>query len=88
MNEEDESLVMILGIGFQKVADWVLERDRAVLSYLPDEEIGAIRYGSPALYAHVINGKVEYAGKTSQVLKNRLYGYERPGNNKATNHNS
>ena len=85
MIEDDQSLVLIFGIGFRKVADWTLEGDKPVLSYLKDDAVGSIRYGSPALYAHVINGKVAYAGKTSQPLRKRLYGYQKPGNSQATN---
>jgi hypothetical protein len=83
--EEDESLVLILGIGFEKVADWTIEGDKPVLRYVEDDEIGSIRCGSPALYAHVIGGKVAYAGKTTQSLQNRLYGYQQPGSAQATN---
>jgi excinuclease UvrABC nuclease subunit len=40
---------------------------------------------SPALYAFVESGEVMYVGKTKRHLKQRLYGYLKPGKSQRTN---
>ncbi len=69
----------LIEIGFESVGSW----------YLLD---GALRHdvehladASPALYAFVINKEIKYVGKTTKTLKQRLYGYQKPGPTQATN---
>lgn len=82
---DDASLVRILGVGFKPIGEWKLIKSALVLDYLSDHTSQTLKDSSPALYAHVVDDVVKYAGKTAQPLHKRLYGYQRPGGKQKTN---
>jgi hypothetical protein len=80
-----QHLIDLLGLGFTKLGEWNFENDHFDFRESNDPKAQAILGGKPSLYAHVVDGQVKYVGKTTQVLRKRIYGYRRPGNTQATN---
>lgn len=69
----------LLEIGFQPVGHWLLgERG-------PTLHLRALTESRNILYAFVTDGEVKYIGKTTQPLKARMLGYQRPAATQATN---
>jgi hypothetical protein len=66
-------------IGFRKVGEWKMLKG----SISPD--LAELSSAENILYAFVSNGEVLYVGKTTQPLKNRMYGYQKPGPTQNTN---
>ena len=66
-------------IGFRKVGAWKLESGKPVFALDSDEPAHS------ALYAYVSGREVLYLGKTTQPLRRRMYGYQRPGPTQRTN---
>lgn len=54
-------------LGFRHIGHWVLQNNAIALSLADMSEV------SPALYAFVLDGEVKYIGKTSRILRQRLY---------------
>lgn len=69
----------LLEIGFQPAGHWLLgERG-------PTLHLRALTESRNILYAFVTDGEVKYIGKTTQPLKARMLGYQRPAATQATN---
>jgi hypothetical protein len=66
-------------VGFELVGNWQLVSNELMLNL---EQMGS---SSNVLYAFVMNGKVQYIGKTTQPLKSRMLGYLRPVATQSTN---
>jgi len=69
----------LLNTGFRKVGEWKAHRE--IIS--PD--LLELSNASNILYAFISNGEVLYVGKTTQSLKKRMYGYQKPGPTQYTN---
>jgi hypothetical protein len=69
----------LLEIGFQPVGHWLLEERGPTL------HLRALTESKNILYAFVTYGEVKYIGKTTQPLKARMLGYQRPAATQATN---
>ncbi|MEG3135648.1 GIY-YIG nuclease family protein [Rouxiella sp. T17] len=70
----------LLKIGFIKIGYWELQDDQ--LHYVMTE---SFTDGCNNLYAFVCDGEVKYIGKTTRLLKKRMYHYKRPGATQSTN---
>lgn len=85
MNELEKNEALY-AIGFTHIGNWEFNANNdPVINYFFAQGTEAIQYSSPALYALVVNGGLKYIGKTMRILRDRLYGYQRPGNGQATN---
>jgi len=69
----------LIDIGFQEIGSWSLQPGGLHLS------LESMADAMPALYAFVASGEVKYVGKTKRHLKQRLYGYLKPGKSQRTN---
>ena len=69
----------LLHIGFQVVGHWLL------LEGEPKLQLDRMQDETNVLYAFVVDGEVKYVGKTTLPLKNRMYGYLKPGPTQSTN---
>lgn len=69
----------LLQIGFQVVGHWLL------LEGEPKLQLDRMQDETNVLYAFVVDGEVKYVGKTTLPLKNRMYGYLKPGPTQSTN---
>lgn len=67
-------------IGFIKVGFWQII-DGSLKYHLDDRFTDA----KNNLYAFVCDGEVKYVGKTTRLLRNRMYHYSRPGPTQSTN---
>lgn len=67
-------------IGFIKVGFWQIIDGS--LKYHLDERFKDVKNN---LYAFVCDGEVKYVGKTTRLLRNRMYHYSRPGLSQSTN---
>lgn len=75
----DAPLDQLTKVGFRRVGEWKL--DTETLSCIL-EDLASSRN---VLYAFVEGNTVLYIGKSVRSLKQRLYGYERPGPSQGTN---
>ena len=74
------SIDRLLKIGFQLAGRWVLRDALPICDILADAPT------SPnVLYAFVTDSVVRCVGKTTQGLRKRLYGYQKPGQTQRTN---
>jgi len=69
----------LLQIGFKKVGTWQLENDLPVFNLEVEADSRNI------LYSFISNEEIYYIGKTAQILKKRMYGYQNPGPTQSTN---
>lgn len=72
-------LPRLINIGFRSVGKWVLTEAKP--TYILNSESTS----KNILYAFVSNTEVLYIGKTTQMLKKRMYGYQNPGVTQSTN---
>ncbi|MFA5915706.1 MAG: hypothetical protein WC830_19350 [Burkholderiales bacterium] len=79
MNHSNTPLQRLEHMGFRKVGEWKLDAEQLKCVLMDQAESHNI------LYAFVSAGEVVYIGKTVQVLKARMYGYQRPGPTQSTN---
>lgn len=70
----------LIEIGFIKVGFWQITDGN--LKYHLDERFTDVKNN---LYAFVCDGEVKYVGKTTRLLRNRMYHYSRPGPSQSTN---
>ncbi|EOU9003690.1 GIY-YIG nuclease family protein [Escherichia coli] len=70
----------LLEIGFIKVGYWELHDGK--LSYSLDASFSDVTNN---LYAFICDGEVKYVGKTTRLLKKRMYHYANPGESQSTN---
>jgi hypothetical protein len=77
--EIDNDLKKLIDIGFGKSGDWVLVNDVPHLSICNEQRDTNI------LYSFVVDGCPKYIGKTTQGLKKRMSGYQKPGPTQSTN---
>lgn len=70
----------LIEIGFIKVGYWRLSEDS--IKYHLDEKHTDVKNN---LYAFVCDGEVKYVGKTTRLLRKRMYHYSRPGPSQSTN---
>lgn len=70
----------LIEIGFIKVGFWQITS--GYLKYHLDERFKDVKNN---LYAFVCDGEVKYVGKTTRLLRNRMYHYSRPGPSQSTN---
>ncbi|QEM90822.1 GIY-YIG nuclease family protein [Kosakonia radicincitans] len=70
----------LIEIGFIKVGYWQISE--GILKYSLDQNYSDVKNN---LYAFVCDGEVKYVGKTTRLLKNRMYHYSRPGPTQSTN---
>ena len=66
-------------LGFIKVGNWTFTNGLLQLNLDSNQDT------SNVLYSFVSNGNILYIGKTTDPLKKRLYGYQRPGSDQKTN---
>jgi hypothetical protein len=66
-------------VGFQKIGGWTL------VSNEPRFSLDSLGKTKNILYAFVIGNVPVYIGKTTTQLRQRLYGYQRPGPTQQTN---
>ena len=70
----------LLEIGFIKVGYWELRNSK--LTYTLDPSYSDVKNN---LYAFVCDGEIKYVGKTTRLLKHRMYNYSMPGDRQSTN---
>ncbi|WP_369834391.1 GIY-YIG nuclease family protein [Cronobacter dublinensis] len=70
----------LIEIGFIKVGFWQIVNGS--LKYHLDDRYIDVKNN---LYAFVCDGEVKYVGKTTRLLRNRMYYYSRPGPSQSTN---
>ncbi|WP_242502907.1 GIY-YIG nuclease family protein [Serratia sp. 1D1416] len=70
----------LIEIGFIKVGSWQIV-DGSLKYHLDDRFLDV----KNNLYAFVCDGEVKYIGKTTRLLRNRMYHYSRPGPSQSTN---
>lgn len=70
----------LLNIGFIKIGYWELLEGQ--LHYVMTETFRDVRNN---LYAFICDGEVKYIGKTTRLLKQRMYHYKKPGLSQSTN---
>jgi len=83
--KESAKLILLLHVGFIKLGEWNTQNGDFDFRESSDPEAKALLRSKPALYAHVVDKKVMYVGKTTQQLGRRIYGYRKPGKRMATN---
>lgn len=69
----------LIEIGFRKVGEWKLAANEVMC------ELASDATSRNVLYAFESEGEVLYVGKTTQLLKDRMYGYQNPGATQRTN---
>jgi hypothetical protein len=69
----------LTNIGFRKVGEWKM------LSGSISPDLFDLANATNILYAFISYGEVLYVGKTTQTLKKRMYGYQKPGPTQYTN---
>lgn len=72
-------LKKLTDIGFKKVGVWTLNIDEPKLTLDAEENSTNI------LYSFVVDGTTKYIGQTTQTLRKRMYGYQKPGSTQSTN---
>ncbi len=70
----------LLNIGFIKIGYWELLDEQ--LHYIMTESFNDVCNN---LYAFICDGEVKYIGKTTRLLKKRMYHYKKPGMSQSTN---
>ncbi|CNE56602.1 Uncharacterised protein [Yersinia pseudotuberculosis] len=70
----------LLNIGFIKIGYWELLDGQ--LHYIMTESFSDVCNN---LYAFICDGEVKYIGKTTRLLKKRMYHYKKPGISQSTN---
>ncbi|CQJ56162.1 GIY-YIG nuclease family protein [Yersinia rohdei] len=70
----------LLNIGFIKIGYWELLDKQ--LHYIMTESFSDVCNN---LYAFICDGEVKYIGKTTRLLKKRMYHYKKPGISQSTN---
>jgi hypothetical protein len=73
------SLQKLIKIGFIKVGEWYFIENKLLPNIFAEENSTNI------LYCFVVNDEPMYIGKTTQKLKKRMYGYQKPGPSQSTN---
>jgi hypothetical protein len=73
------SIDKLINIGFKKVGEWKLTKDKLSPNLFAEENTDNI------LYCFILNNQPMYIGKTTQKLKRRMYGYQNPGKSQFTN---
>lgn len=73
------SLDTLTSIGFKKVGVWSIKNSQLLPNLTAEQNSKNI------LYCFVINNEPMYVGKTTQMLKSRMYGYQNPGKTQFTN---
>ena len=66
-------------IGFRRVGSWSL------VAGMPCYSLDDLAGATDVLYAFVSEKQILYLGKTTQELRQRMYGYQRPGRTQRTN---
>lgn len=79
MESASTPLDRLEAIGFRRVGIWTMQNERLFLA------LGECASSSNILYSFVIDRVPVYIGKTTQKLKQRLYGYANPGPTQTTN---
>jgi len=69
----------LIDIGFWNVGEW------KIISENVSPNLLSLADSSNILYAFISDDEVLYVGKTTQTLKKRLYGYQKPGPTQLTN---
>ena len=69
----------LLEIGFHEIGSWRISESGLAL------DLRVMADAVPALYTFVAGGDVRYVGKTARTLRQRLYGYLKPGDSQRTN---
>ena len=69
----------LLEIGFHEIGSWQISESGLAL------DLRVMADAVPALYAFVVGGEVRYVGKTARTIRQRLYGYLKPGDSQRTN---
>lgn len=69
----------LIDIGFRKVGEWQVVNCAIIPNLTGLSNLANI------LYAFISNGEVLYVGKTTQPLKKRMHGYQKPGPTQNTN---
>ncbi len=75
----DTMLQRLLDMGFREVGKWDLTADGVTYTLKAEEN------SKNVLYAFVSEGEILYIGKTTQTLKGRMYGYQKPASTQSTN---
>lgn len=73
------SLDKLISIGFKKVGVWSIKNGQLSPNLTAEQNSRNI------LYCFVIDNEPMYVGKTTQMLKRRMYGYQNPGKTQFTN---
>ena len=79
MNDLPKPIERLASIGFRRVGVWTIQNERISLAL---DECGS---SANILYSFVIDMEPVYIGKTTQKLRQRLYGYANPGPTQSTN---
>jgi len=79
MQENDKSLSLIQGLGFEEAGYWFLENGEISFKLYKSQKATNI------LYAFVVEGVVKYLGKSTQSLSKRMYLYKKCGPSQRTN---
>lgn len=78
---------VLTSLGFVDIGKW--QPKDGFIEYILDGrdfEANTVRLDDPsALYAFVINDRVQYIGKTARSIRRRFVGYRRPGGTQVTN---
>ena len=80
MKNPPSALQRLESIGFRQCGAWALIGAAQIKMVFTDHA-----QSSNALYAFVSGGEVLYVGKTTQSLRQRLYGYQNPRTTQTTN---
>lgn len=73
------TLEKFTNIGFKKVGFWSFENDKL------SPNLSSEQNSKNILYCFIVNNEPVYVGKTTQMLKKRMYGYQNPGKSQFTN---
>jgi len=73
------SIEQLINIGFKKVGEWSFIQDKLLPNLFAEGDVVNV------LYCFVVNNEPLYVGKTTQMLKKRMYGYQNPGKSQFTN---
>jgi hypothetical protein len=69
----------LISLGFEKCGKWTINGEELQL------QLERYQHECDVLYSFVVEDTVLYIGKSVRTLKQRLYGYLRPGNSQRTN---
>ncbi len=76
---QEPGLNSLIEIGFRQIGSWRVSESGLALN------LNEMSEAVPTLYAFVVAGEVRYVGKTARALRQRLYGYLKPGDSQSTN---